>query len=167
MIIYKRHIGNKLLCLCLAFFILGITCFFAFQYNNDNLGYFIAVAIITLSIVVVKNFTVFPGSFVISNYYFFGLIKITWRFNKGDSITISSYGSDFGQNGEIPDYDHNYATPGLGCLYSVFLIFFPFKIIKKNLKIEKIDESNKSLKRVHIFLNKYEFDCLQSFHPRI
>ena len=77
MIIYKRYIEKRLFSLRLTFFILGATCFFAFKSHYDNLGYFIAVALITFSIIVVKDFIVSLDSFLISKYYFFGLIKRT------------------------------------------------------------------------------------------
>ena len=161
MIIYKRNIDKRLLSLRLTFFVFGAICFFAFKYHYDNLGYFIAVALITLSIIVVKDFIVSFDSFSISKYYFFGLIKWRWRFNKEDKIKASSFGSDFGQDGEIPDYD--YEASELGCLFSIFSTFVPPKITMKKFKVGKFDEFNRPLKSVHILLDKPEFNYLQKF----
>jgi hypothetical protein len=164
MIIYKRYIDKKLLILRLTFFILGTISFFAFKSHYDNLGYFITVVLITLSIIVVKDFIVLIDSFLISKYYFFGLIKRTWRFDKDENIKISSFGSDFGQEGDIPDIDQT--ASGLGCLFSIFSVFAPPKITNREFKIEKFDEINNLLNRVHILLDKPEYEFLQTFIHR-
>jgi hypothetical protein len=161
MIIYKRYIDKRLWSLRLTFFILGTICFFAFKYYHDNLGYFIAVVLITLSIIVVKDFIVCSHSFSISKYYFFGLIRKTWRFNKGDNVKVSSFGSDFGQDGEITVHDDT--VSGLGCLFSIFSIFLPSKITMKEFKLEKFDEFNSHTKNVYILLNRPEFIHLETF----
>lgn len=158
---YKRYIYNRLLSLRLSFFTLGIICFLAFKYHHDDLGYFITVVLLTLSIIVVKDLIVCTDSFQISKYYFFGLIKRTWQFNKGENIKVSSFGSDFGQDGDIPYIDDS--ASGLGCLFSIFSIFVPPKIIKKEFNVEKFGETNNLLNRVNILLDRPEFNYLKKF----
>ena len=161
MMIYKRHINKKLFSLRLTFFILVSICFFAFESHHDNLGYFIAVTIIMLSIIVVKDFNVSLNSFSVIKYYFFGLIKIKWQFYKGEIVKVSSFGSGFGQDGEIVVHDET--SSELGCLFMIFSIFLPPKITKKEVKIEKFDEFNSLTKSVHILLDRPEFTYLETF----
>lgn len=156
MIIYNRNIDKRLFSLRLTFLILAAVCFLAFNFNHDNLGYFVAVVIIMLSIIVVKDIVISVDSFFVSKYYFFGLLKRTWNFNKGDNIKLSSFGSDFGQGGELFFPDDT--GIGIGCLFMIFEAFLPSKIVMKEFKIEKI---NSPSKKVHILLDKYEFDNLQ------
>ena len=145
----------------LSFFFLAAICSLAFIYHYDNLGYFIIVALITISIIVVKDFVVFSNSFEVSKYYFFGFIKRRWKFSKDENIKVSTFGSDFGQDGEIPDYQD--IESGLGCLFSIFLIFMPSKITRKEFKIQAYDETNILSKRADIFLDKSEFSYLKVF----
>lgn len=137
------------------FLILGTGCFLAFKYHYDNIGYFVSVVLISLSIIVVKDVVISVNSFLVSKYYFFGLIKRTWNFNKGDNIELSSFGSDFGQDGESSFHDDT--ATGFGCLFMIFEVFVPPKIVMKEFKIEKIDNPYKT---VSILLDKYEFDNL-------
>ena len=146
------------------FFILCAGCFLLFKYHYNNLGYFIAVVFITASIIVIKNLAVLSDSFEISKYYFFGLVKRAWQFNKDENIKVSSFGSDFGQDGDIPDIDGG--ASGIGCLFMIFSIFVPPKITKKEFKIEKFDDTNNLLKRVRIILDRSEFNYLQAFVSR-
>ena len=161
MIIYKRYIDKRLWSLRLSFFIFGAICFFAFKYHNENLGYFISVVLITLSLIGIKDFVVCSDSFQISNYYFFGLISRTWRFNKGDNVNVSTSGQDFGQDGDVPLIEDT--AHGLGCLFSLFSIFVPPKITRKYFKIEKFDEFNKLSKSVYVLLDRPESNYLQTF----
>jgi len=162
-IIYKRNIEKRVFSLRLVFLILGTGCFLAFNYHYDSLGYFVSVILITLSIIVVKDVAISVDSFLVSKYYFFGLIKWTWNFNKGNNIKLSSFGSDFGQDGESSFHDDT--ATGLGCLFMILEVFSPPKIVMKEFKIEKIDSPSK---RVYILLDKYEFDNLQKLihHPQ-
>jgi hypothetical protein len=121
-----------------------------------RLGYFVTVAFIMLSVIVVKDIAISVNSFLVSKYYFFGLIKWTWNFNKGNNIKLSSFGSDFGQDGESSFHDDT--ATGLGCLFVIFEVFSHPKIVMKEFKIEKTDSPSR---RVYILLDKYEFDNLQ------
>jgi len=163
MIIYRRHINKRLLSLRLSFFFLAAICSLAFIYHYDNLGYFIIVALITISIIVVKDFVVFSNSFEVSKYYFFGFIKRRWKFNQDENIKVSAFGSDFGQDGEIPDFED--IESGLGCLFSILSIFMPPKITRKEFKVQAYNETNILLKRVHILLDKSEFNYLKTLLP--
>ena len=161
MIIYKRDIERRLLSLRLLFLILGTACFFAFKYHYDNLGYFILVVLIFMSIIVVRDFKVYSESFQISKYYLFGLIKRQWQFNKGSKIEITSFDSEFGAEGDPVDLDST--GTGLGCLVSIFSGFMPSRVTKRRFNIEMFSEANKLLKRVHIVLEKPEYNYLKTF----
>ena len=162
MIIYKRDIGRKLLSLRILLFILGTVCFLAFHYQYNNLGYFIAVVLILLSIIVVKNFIVFQDSFQISKYYFFGLIRFRWKFNLEEKFKILSLGADFGGEGDVLNTEPDAA----GCLLLVLSVFFPSGsgVIKKEFRIERSGKVNTPFSRVHIFLDRVEFNYLQGFY---
>ncbi|RZK02759.1 MAG: hypothetical protein EOO46_18330 [Flavobacterium sp.] len=140
-----------------------MTCFLAFNFRYDNLGYFIAVVFVFLSPIVPNTFTVYLDSFLIRRYYFFGLFRRTWYFEKGQKIKISSYGSDFGQNGEVPGYDSNHMGRGLGCLFSIFSVFLPSKIVRKEFKVEKLDIIDISIDTGYIVLDREEFSYLDKF----
>ena len=144
-----------------SFFILVTICLFAFKNNYNNLGYFIAVTCIMLSIIVINDFTISSSTLSVSKYYFFGLFRIKWHFNKGDKLKITSLGSDFGQDGEIPDYDRT--ASGLGCLFSILSLFSKSQIIIKEVKIVKLNEVDKVTKSVYINLDRYEFKQLQTY----
>ncbi len=159
MLLYQRNITNQLLYLRLSFFILGIACFAAFNDNYNNLGYCIAVALLFLSIISLKNLTIYTDSFLIEKYYCFGFIKRSWQFNKEDKLRLTSFGSSFGESGETPDHAND--PVGLGCLYSVFSVFLPPTITKKPFKVAQLDELNTTLKSVTIILNKTEYNYFE------
>ncbi len=81
MIIYKRAIEKRLLSLRVSFIVLSAICALSFIYDYDKVGYLASVLLFTLIFIVVKDFTVSSDSFQISKFYFFGLIKRSWRFN--------------------------------------------------------------------------------------
>lgn len=161
MMIYERFIYKKLLSLRISFFILGAIYFLSFIYHFDNLGYFVAVVFIAISIITIRNFIVFPDSFQISKYYFFGLIKRRWQFHKGENVHISTLGADFGEDADRPDVDIEDIE--VGCLFFIFSIFVRPKVVKKEFTVEKRSETNVVLERVHIFLDKAEFNYLKLF----
>jgi hypothetical protein len=150
---------KKLLSLRISFFILGAICFLAFIYHFDNLGYFVAVVFIAISIITIRNFIVFPDSFQVSKYYFFGLIKRRWQFHKGENLHISTLGADFGEDADNPDI----GDIEVGCLFFILSIFVRPKIVKKEFTVEKRSETNVVLERVHIFLDKAAFNYLKPF----
>lgn len=158
MIFYKRNIESKLFSLRLLFLILATSCFLAFKYHQDNVGYFVSVILIMVSMIVVKDIVIYVDSFLVSKYYFFGLIKSTWNFKKEMTIKLSSFGSDYGENGESPMYDD--PATELGCLFMIIAIFSPPAITMKAITIETIDTP---VQRVVLALNKYEFDTVQKF----
>ena len=160
MIIYTRNIDRKLISLRSLFVALCIICLYAFPNNFLNLGYFISILLILLSIVVVKNFIIFTDSFQITKFYFFGLIKRKWQFERGENIQIKSYGSDFGQEGEVPDFGDS--ETGVGCLFYIISIFNPPKITYKEFTIQVLGKAG-ALKRVQILLNQEEYNLLETF----
>ncbi len=161
MLLYQRNITKQLFYLRLSFFILGIACYASFNTHYNNLGYCIAVALIFLSSITLKNLSIYAASFLIEKYYFFGFIKRGWQFNKEDNLRLTSFGSNFGENGETPDHAND--PVGLGCLYSVLSVFLPPTITKKPFKVAQLDELNTILKSVTIILNKTEYDYLRKF----
>jgi hypothetical protein len=114
-----------------------------------------------VSIIVVKDFEVYPESFQISKYYLFGLIKRKWQFNRGDKIEITSFDSEFGAEGDPVDTD--ITGTGLGCIVSIFSAFMPSTVIRKGFNIEMFNEEKELLKRVHIVLDKPEYNYLKTF----
>jgi len=163
MIIYKRNTDKKLLSLRVVFFVLVICCLFTFKYSYSNLGYFLLVIFITLSIIVIKNFMVFENSFQISKYYFFGLVKLKWEFNKSDNINVTSYDSDFGQDDDMPNIDDSTGT-GLVCISSIFYIFKPSKIIYRQFNFELLDQNFTYLKSVNVALDDHEFNFVKDYY---
>jgi hypothetical protein len=166
MIIYERNINKKLFSLRIVFFLLVTSSLLAFQYNHTNLGYFLSVVTITLSIIVIKDFIVFEDSFQICKYYFFGLIKRKWEFNKSSNINVTSYDSEFWQNDDMPNIDDSSGT-GLGCLFSIFFIFKPSKIVNRQFNFELLDETFKHLKSVHVALNNNEFGFVKDYYLKL
>ena len=160
MIIYRRNISNRLLALRVSFFIATLLCVFAFKYHFENLGYFLSVLLVTSSIIIVNDFVVTDQELNVSKYYMYGFIKINWKYLKNDQIKISSYGSDFGKEGEIPDFQN---TSDLGCLFSIFAVFLPYRITKKSFTLERLGESIQHKRQVQILLNEVEFGHLQKF----
>jgi len=161
MIVYTRKILPKLLSLRLSFLILFIFCIFAFKNSFLNLGYFLSVVLVSLSIIVVQNVIVSSNNFQIVKYYFFGLIKFKWRFVKTDNLKLKSYGSDFGAQGEYQDTDTT--GTGLGCLFSIFAGFMESEIIRKEIRLEKFSNISKVANRVDIKVDRFEYKLLQAF----
>jgi len=137
-----------------------LLCLFAFRNHFENLGYFLAVLLLASSIITIKKFVITEREILVSKYYFFGIIKCNWKFGKYDQVRISSFGSDFGKEGEVPDFQN---TSELGCLFSILAIFLPYRITKKAFTIEKLGESNRHKRRVQILLDETEFGHLKKF----
>lgn len=161
--IYNRNINRRLLMLRLLFIVLMTGCIFSFARQQEGLGYLLAIILLMLNFIVVTGLTVTAGSFGITKYYAFALIKQTWRFNKGDNIRLFSTDPDFRQDVEITDVNDE---PGeLGCLFTVFSSFTPSAITKRQYEIEKRDEDNGSIKKVRVLLSRTEFNYLSTFIP--
>jgi hypothetical protein len=161
MIISQRNTRNNVLALRFSFLILMLACLGAFTWHYSILGYVMVIILLTLSIVVVKDFMVTANAFRITQYYCFGFFKKTWHFNKGENIRISSFDPDFGQDADMQD---TIAEPeALGCLWTIFSAFIPSKITKRHIKIEKLDEAGKPISRVGILLSSKEFNYIQQF----
>lgn len=158
---YERNNHLRLLILRLSLIVLGTICSLAFMFNNQNLGYFIIVIILSLSFIVVNGFSVQDDSFQISRYYFFGIFKKRWQFHKVDHLKISSFGPGFGEDGNSSYLDDG--ETGLGCLFSLFTLFVPPKIQRREFKIESFTDTNDRQSTVSIILNKEEYNYLVPF----
>ncbi len=166
MVIYKRNIYKKLLSLRIVFFVLITSFLLSFKYNQSNLGYFTSVVLITLSIIVIKDFIVFEDSFQVSKYYFFGLIKRKWQFNKSDNINVTSSCSEFGQDDNMPNIDDSIGS-GLGCLFTIFFIFKPSKIVNRQFNFEQLDETFTHIKSVNVALDNNEFGFVKKYYLKL
>ncbi len=165
MIIYKRHIEKRLLLLRLSFFILGAICAYAFINQYEKLGYFISVVLFTVVFIVIKDVIVSADSFQVYKFYFFGLIKRRWVFNKNDNVKVSTYGTDFGEDGDVPFVESSDAAPI--SILSFFLIFAPPKITMNAFKVQKFSETYLVISSVRVLLDKHEFNYLNSFIRRV
>ena len=161
MLIYDRHIEKRLLGLRISFFILVTAFVLAFINHNEKPVYFISVVLFSLSFISIKKFIVSKDSFQISKFYFFGLIKRTWIFKKSDNIKVSTFGTDFGEEGDFPFVDSGDSAP-LSIISFFFIVARP-KITMNEFKVEKFDETNWLISSVRILLNKDEFNYLNSF----
>ena len=118
------------------------------------------VVFLSLSVAVVRDFVVWQDSIRINKFYFFGLLKISFKYSKGQNIRISSYGSNFSEDADSPYFDDG--GTGVGCLYALISVFFPAKTIMKEFKIELVN-SHRDDKSIRIYLTKKEFDYLKGF----
>lgn len=161
MVLYKRDIFKKLLCLRLSFLVLLIGCLFAFTHDASGFGYMSAFVAILMSVIVVDDLRVLSDSFEVIKYYFFGLIKTTKRFEKNRIITNKPIGPDFGEYKEILVDDAS--DSGLGCLLSLFFFGLSPQIIKKEFYIEMLDARNSVVKSAYVLLDIQEFGLLKAF----
>ena len=154
--IYKRNIEKKLFSLRLILIFLVIFGALLFANKNYNVLYLIGVFFVFLNLIVVKDFRVSLNSFEIVKYFFFGLIPISWSFEKTDNITIKSDGSIFGSDAKVPDTDQGNTLAGIlfGCLYPIFV---RPKIGVIEFSIHKIESNGKVSGKVLTFLNANEF----------
>jgi hypothetical protein len=158
MVMYSRNVSKKLFGLRLVFVLLSISCFLAFIFQQNNLGYFIAVVWLTLSTIAIKDIVIKADSLLITKYYIFSLVKFSWEFNKADKVKLYSLEASFGEDGgPIFQYDDG---SGLGCLLMIVEVFLPSKIVKQQFTIEDI---NSPRKRVQILLSKLEFDSIKNW----
>ncbi len=165
MIIYKRNFECRLFSLRIVFVILMLICIFSFSKHFPILIFFSFALLSLLSVSVIKDFEVRENSLEISKFYFFGLIKRKWCFYVTEDIKVSSISADFGEEFDPPSFDA-WDFPDLGCLTSVFFVFFPPKITHKKFRIETLGGSKQVLKHVAIFLNKNEYNLLKTFTSR-
>jgi hypothetical protein len=161
MIIYTRKIAHKLLILRLSFIIILVVCFFAVHNKISSLAFFLSVVFIGISIAVINNIIVFPNNFKIVKYYFFGLIKVKWQFEREDYLQLKSYGFDFGAKVELQDVD--IPDRELGCLFSIFTPFVKSEIIRKEIRIEKLSSIKTVITGVNIKIDKSEYKILLGF----
>ena len=161
MILYKRDINQKLLCVRISFLILGTGCFFSFTNNVSSLGYLLAFTVFIMSTIVINDLRVLSDSFDISKYYFFGFIKREKRFEKFKTINSRPLGRDFGEYGEFVVEDPS--SSGIGCLFSLFFNVLSPKIVKKEFYIEMLDTDNSVIESAYILLDIKEYAFLKDF----
>lgn len=162
-IIYQRNIDRKLFMLRLIFLVLLAGCILCFTGQQEGLGYLLVILLLTLNFIVITGLTVTAGSFGITKYYAFTLIKQTWRFNKGENLRLYSRDPDFGQGAEKITVAEE--PEELGCLFAVFSVFVPSTITKRQYEMVQRDEYNDSIKKVRILLSCTEFNYLSTFIP--
>ncbi len=124
----------------------------------------------TFSLSVIKNFVLKTNVLFVSKYYFYGLIKKTWKFKTGEIIKVSSFDYIFEQNLSVVDFgnteakfDFDTTTTEIGCLGLIFASFVPMTVVRKEFKIFTTNENNKQLKSVYIQLNQVELNHLMDF----
>lgn len=157
MILYQRNKQRRLLILRLLFCVLAACVFVAGYFHRQGLVWLLAIIMMGMLFITLHDIIVTGQYFRVSKYYCFGLIKRTWQFNKQDVIRVNAYGADFGQDAEDADIE----TEDVGCLYSFFFLFTDAKITTKKYKIEQLNELGDTVKRVHVYLSKVEWEHLQ------
>jgi hypothetical protein len=158
MLHYERKIERKVSLMRLLAVLLIAIGFFAFKWGYSNFGYFILVAFISLSVVVITDFSVSTESIVIKRYFIFGFYRLSWCFEDGSEIAANSFESDFGESSHSGNYPA--AETNVGCVFSLFELFFPSKITRREFIIStKSDPSDK----VKLLLNKEEYEFLRGF----
>ena len=100
--IYELNIDKKLISLRLFLFLSVTLSTFLFINKDFNLFYIIATILLFCSLIVVVDFKFDLSSFTIVKYYFFGLIPVTWNFQKTEEIFITSMGTTFDDLPDLP-----------------------------------------------------------------
>lgn len=96
--VYKRNITIKLL-LFRIFFLIAVTASVFFFLNKGNdYGFVIVTLLIFASIVPVTKLKIEKDSFIVIQYYLFGLIPRKQVFMKGDDISIYEFDISFSES---------------------------------------------------------------------
>ena len=159
MIFYRRNIYNKLIALRSISIVTGFLCYLSFDANKNNLGYFLAVVLALLSIIVIEDFVVFPDSFQVKKYYFFGFLPIRWNFIKDDKIFLVPDGYGFGKESDPEEFFDS----DVGCLFLIFSVFSKQgKITHLKFTIKKQEGKSRFLNQVDIFLSREEHQLINN-----
>ena len=161
MIIYQRNFDKQLRSLRILFAALICAFSYAFVKHIIILDYVLTFLFVSLSLLVVKDFSFSPGYLEIKKFYFFGIIKRKWCFDKTENIKVTSSNPDFGEEFDPPSFD-DWETPTLGCLASILFTIFPTRVTHKKFTIESLEGSEKVTKRVQILINKEEYGLLKT-----
>lgn len=161
MIFYRRNIYGKLIFLRLLSLGTGILCYVSFDAGRTNMGYFLAVALAFLSIIVIEDLIVFPDSFLVKKFYFFGILPISSSFKKNEQVVLHSYTSGFEQEDDQGDGFAHMETAA-GSLFYIFSLFGKKnRVTHRKYAIKKDDNSSGFTGRVEIFLSKPEYELIK------
>ena len=161
MIIYQRNFEKRLRSLRILFVALVCLCFYAFIRHILILEYVLPALFISLSLLVVKDFSISQNSLQITKFYLFGFIKRKWLFNKSEIIKVTSSTVDFGQEFEPPCFD-TVETATLGCITSMLFTLLPPRVTHKKFTIECLDNSGKVIRYVQLLISKEEYSLLHT-----
>lgn len=155
--IYKRPIKAKLASLWILFLVYLLLGTVVFLEKWGNAGYVLAIAFLFSNLIVVKDFRYSIGSFTVVKHYLFGLLPVTWKFEKDEKIELRSDGSSFA--GE-PDLPLSYEDPfGLGALYGcLYPAIASPKTGAVKFTILKTDDAGKPVEQVSLFLTEEEYN---------
>lgn len=156
--LYQRNIYGKLNFLRFISFAGALICFLSFKDGHTNTGYFLAVMLVFLSLISIKDLIIYNDRFKVKQFCFFGLLPIVRTFEKKDHVKLEGYGSDFGKRDEegVSDLE----SPA-GCMFYFYALIFGTKsrITHRKFMIHKKNDSN-SFNKTEMFLSKEEYDLL-------
>ncbi|MCW3110406.1 MAG: hypothetical protein JWQ09_4912 [Segetibacter sp.] len=161
MIIYQRNFKKRLRSLRILFVTLVCLCFYTFIRHILILEYVSTALFISLSLLVVKDFSFSQDSLQITKFYFFGFIKMKWLFDKTENIKVTSSSPNFGEEFDPPSFNA-WETATLGCIASILFTFFPPRVTHKKFTIESLDNSGKVIRHVQLLINKEEYGLLKT-----
>lgn len=117
MLPYARNVRGKLLALRLLFFLLFPLCIFLFYQSVSNGGYLLAAVLPSISFFDVTGLLINDNSIRVIKYFFFGLLPITWGFEKDQLTNARFYKEHEAEYLIVPE-------TLLGCIG----IFFPVRV---------------------------------------
>ena len=161
MIFYRRNISGKLIALRCISIVTGILCYFSFDTGYTNLGYFLAVVLAFLSIIVIEDIIVFPDSFRVKKFYFFGILPIRHSFNKNEKIVFHSYASGFAEEEDEGEGFSHFETAA-GCLFYLYSFFGKKnRVMHRKYTIKKVGGNSGFTGMVEIFLSRQEYELIK------
>jgi hypothetical protein len=101
MYIYFRNITIKLFFLRITFFIVITLCFYLYKNGLGDYAFVLAFLLVICSVFPITGLKIEESSFIIKQYYCFGLFHRTWTFFKGDDITLHSFDLGFNDGGYL------------------------------------------------------------------
>ena len=154
--IYKRNVEGKISKLRLLLIASVAIAILLIVNDNIKLLYFVAFLLLIFSLIVVDNFRRTYTSLIIDKYFLFGLIRITWTYDKSERVVIKSEGYRFGDDAEVPVFDSGESIFGL--LFSmIYSVFGKPKIGRIRFSVQKLKPSGLITKPVYIFLDREEY----------
>jgi hypothetical protein len=161
MIFYRRNIYGKLIFLRLLSLVTGILCYTSFDAGHTNLGYFLAVVLAFLSIIVIEDLIVFSDSFQVKKFYFLGILPIRRSFNKNEKIVFHSYASGFEEE-EDEGEGFSHVETAAGCLFYLYSFFGKKnKVTHRKYTIKKVGGKSGFTGMVEIFLSRQEYELIK------